>query len=91
MMLGATIRMFRKLNESEVKFLSWNYDKLRGKIKEVCMTQDAFAKELKIGRVSLSQRLNNQLEFTQDEIYKACSILRIPSEEISSYFFTPKV
>lgn len=50
--------------------MNWRYDKLRGKIKEVCGTQDAFAEKLGIGRVSLSQRLNNQLEFSQDEIFQ---------------------
>ena len=55
--------------------MNWRYDKLRGKIKEVCGTQDAFAEKLGIGRVSLSQRLNNQLEFSQDEIFKPCEIL----------------
>ena len=44
--------------------LSYDYRKLRGKIKEVCGTQDAFSEKLGIGRVSLSQRLNNQLEFS---------------------------
>ena len=29
-------------------------------------TQDNFAKALSIGRVSLSQRLNNRLEFSQE-------------------------
>ena len=57
--------------------MSWKYDKLRGKIKEVCGTQDAFAEKLGIGRVSLSQRLNNQLEFSQDEIFRSCEILNI--------------
>lgn len=64
---------------------------LRGKIKEVCGTQDAFAEKLGIGRVSLSQRLNNQLEFTQEEIYKACDILGFKLAEISIYFFTKEV
>ena len=39
--------------------MSWDYSKLRGKIREVCGTQDAFADRIGIGRVSLSQRLNN--------------------------------
>lgn len=55
----------------------FNYQKLRGKIKEVCGTQDNFAKQLKIGRVSLSQRLNNQLEFSQSEIHDSCHILNL--------------
>lgn len=71
--------------------MKWNYQKLRGKIKEVCRTQDVFSEKLGIGRVSLSQRLNNQLEFTQEEMYKACNILSIPMEDISDYFFTLEV
>lgn len=71
--------------------MQWKYDKLRGKIKEICGTQDVFAEKLGIGRVSLSQRLNNQLEFSQDEIFKACEILEIEFEEMPSYFFTKKV
>lgn len=69
----------------------WNYRKLRGKIKEVCGTQDVFAEKLGIGRVSLSQRLNNQLEFSQEEIFKACEILGIDLANVAEYFFTKEV
>lgn len=71
--------------------MAWNYSRLRGKIKEVCNTQDEFAKRLGIGKTSLSQRLNNQLEFSQKEINKSCDILKIPRESISEYFFDEKV
>lgn len=69
----------------------WDYSKLRGKIREVCGTQDVFASKLGIGRVSLSQRLNNQLEFSQDEIFRSCDILGIDKIEIQEYFFNLKV
>lgn len=71
--------------------MNWRYDKLRGKIKEVCGTQDMFAEKLGIGRVSLSQRLNNQLEFSQDEIFKSCEILKIDLSDVREYFFIQKV
>lgn len=71
--------------------MSWDYNKLRGKIKEVCGTQDEFARRLNIGRVSLSQRLNNQLEFSQKEIFSACDILGINYLDIPTYFFTEEV
>lgn len=71
--------------------MSYDYRKLRGRIREMCGTQDAFSEKLGIGRVSLSQRLNNQLEFSQDEMLKACDILKIPMEDIPVYFFTIKV
>ena len=66
--------------------MEWRYDKLRGKIKEVFGTQDAFAEKLGIGRVSLSQRLNNQLEFSQDEIFKACKLLNIELCDMPAFF-----
>lgn len=71
--------------------MAWDYSMLRGKIREVCETQDNFADLLGIGRVSLSQRLNNRLEFSQNEIFKTCDILGIPQDKITKYFFTPKV
>ena len=71
--------------------MAFDYSKLRGKIKEVYGTQDNFATKLGIGRVSLSQRLNNFLDFSQEEINKSCEILGIKKEEIPIYFFTPKV
>lgn len=69
----------------------FEYSRLRGKIKEKCNTQDVFAQQMGIGRVSLSQRLNNQLDFSQDEMFKACDILDIDKTEIPLYFFTVKV
>lgn len=69
----------------------YEYGKLRGKIKEVCGTQDSFSKELGIGKVSLSQRLNSRAEFSQGEILAACDILGIRREEIPVYFFTLKI
>ena len=71
--------------------MSFNYNKLRGKIKEVYGTQDKFAKALGIGRVSLSQRLNNILDFSQEEINKSCEVLGISKEDIPTYFFALEV
>lgn len=71
--------------------MSFDYAKLRGKIKEVYRTQDEFAKALGIGRVSLSQRLNNTLDFSQEEINTACKILGLAASDIPDYFFTPQV
>lgn len=71
--------------------MAFDYSKLRGKIKEVFGTQDNFAKALGIGRVSLSQRLNNYLDFSQEEIDKAYKLLNLSKEEIPRYFFTTKV
>ena len=69
----------------------FDYSRLRGRIKEKCDTQDSFAEKLGIGRVSLSQRLNNLLDFSQEEMFKSCDILGIDKADIPSYFFTIKV
>lgn len=71
--------------------MEYDYRKLRGKIKEVCGTQDVFAERLGIGRVSLSQRLNNQLEFSQNEMFKSCDVLSIDKRDIPIYFFSLNV
>ena len=69
----------------------WDYSKLRGKIKEIYGTQDQFAEAIGIGRVSLSKRLNNQLEWTQEEMIKSCDALHIDYKDVPVYFFTKQV
>lgn len=84
---------FRKANGGDISLIpvEFDYSKLRGKIREVCGTQDSFATKLGIGRVSLSQRLNNLSDFSRLEIHRACEILHIPLGEIPTYFFTQVV
>lgn len=71
--------------------MSFEYDKLRGKIKEVFNTQEKFAESMNMATTSLSFRLNNQLQWTQREMKKACQLLNIPEEEVAIYFFREKV
>ena len=71
--------------------IEFDYSKLRGKIKEVYGTQSNFADAMSFSNTSLSAKLNNQTEFTQKEINKACQLLEISFEELNVYFFTPKV
>lgn len=65
----------------------YDYGKLMGLIKERYGTQEIFAGKLGMGRVSLSQRLNNKLEFRQSEIKAMIDLLEIPKDQIVSYFF----
>nr|DAT45986.1 MAG TPA: Protein of unknown function (DUF739) [Caudoviricetes sp.] len=65
----------------------FDYRKLKGRIKEKFNTQDNFASALGIGRVSLSQRLNNQLEFDSKEIFRAVKLLGLEEKDIPEYFF----
>ena len=68
----------------------FDYSKLRGKIREFG-TQEAFANAIGISTVTLSERLNNKSQFTQNEINKTVDVLKIEPEEIPIYFFAPKV
>lgn len=69
----------------------YDYSKLLGKIKEKYGTQKEFAKALGVGNTSLSQRLNNHLEWTQDEMKKTMILFNEPLNKINEYFFTKKV
>ena len=71
--------------------VTFDYSKVRGKIKEIFGTQAAFAAEMSMSQVSLSEKLNNKVQFSQKEIDRACDLLQISKEEIPIYFFTPKV
>ena len=71
--------------------MNFDYSKLYGKIREICKTQEEFAKLLGISRSTLNCKLKNNSEFTQNEIDKSIQILDIPNIEISKYFFTIKV
>jgi len=68
-----------------------SYAKLRGKIREVFGTQDAFAAAMGVSSVTVSQRLNGKAEWKTNEIAKACELLGIPLEEVASYFFILKI
>ena len=68
-----------------------NYAKLRGKIREVFGTQEAFASALGMNTVSLSQRLTGKLEWKTSEIAEACQLLGIPLADNAAYFFTREV
>lgn len=71
--------------------VEFDYSKLRGRIKEICGTQENYADAIHLGRVSVSQRLNNFTEFTQGDMFRSACVLRFDVSEIGEYFFTPKV
>ena len=89
--INANYNEFRNTNERREEIVSFEYSELIKLMRYKYETQDNFAKALGIGRVSLSRRLNNKLEFTQEEILKAAKLLEIPKEEIPYYFFNEKV
>lgn len=69
----------------------YDYAKLLGKIKEKCGTQAEFAKKMNLSERTISQKLNNKVDFSQSEVLKASAILGIQRDEINLYFFVAVV
>ena len=68
-----------------------SYSKLRGKIKEVCGSQDAFAAAMKMNPSTISAKLTGKTDWTRSEVELACKLLGISLEEMHLYFFAPEV
>ena len=71
--------------------MEYDYDKLIGKIIEKFYTRKRFAMAMGMSERTLSLKMNNKIDFTQDEISKACEILEIKHTDIPIYFFTQVV
>ncbi len=71
--------------------MTFDYSKLRGRIRELYHTERDFAKMLGTTKATLSAKLNGHGEFTQSEIEKACKLLNIDALELKAYFFNEKV
>lgn len=69
----------------------FDYSNLLGKIKTYFKTQGNFAKEMGMSLSAVNSRLNNKIDWTPEEMIKACELLFIPLEEIYLYFFVEKV
>ena len=71
--------------------MEFNYNKLKGKIKEVYGTQQEFAKALGISPTTLNTRFKNETFFNQSEIEKTKYLLDLKNEQdIMDIFFTTK-
>ena len=67
--------------------MSFDYSKLRGRIREKYKTQAAFAEKIGISAASLSGKLNEKRDFTNAEVVKSCTVLEISNSDIPEYFF----
>ena len=68
--------------------ITYNYNKLKGRIVEKLGSIANFSKEMKSSETTIYNKLNGKIEFRQSEIVNACEILEIPETEINSYFFS---
>lgn len=68
--------------------IKYDYNKLKGRIKEYFDTQEKFGKEIGLSATSIYNKLNNKVPFTQDEIFNSILLLKISQNEIQEIFFT---
>lgn len=71
--------------------MEFDYSELSGRITTKFKTRKSYAKAAEMPASSLSMKLNNKTAWTSPEIHTAIQLLEIPPEELSRYFFTPKV
>lgn len=69
----------------------FDFNKVRGKIREIFGTQSAFASKMQMNEATLSNKLNNNVEFSPKEIVRACKLLDIDNDKLQEYFFTLEV
>ena len=65
----------------------FNYNKLKGRIREKCGTNSKFAELMGITSTTMSAKINGKSEFSQEEILKAIKILQLDCADIPNYFF----
>ena len=70
--------------------MEFNYNKLRGKIREVFGSEARFCDKMPFNRSTLSQKLNGITEFNQSEMLIAMELLGIPTSRCDEYFFVVK-
>ena len=68
--------------------MNFIYNKLRGRIVEICGTQSEFSRRVGQSEQIISAKLSGNSAFTQDNIIAWCKVLNIDQNDIGNYFFT---
>ena len=76
------------LEDNDIIF---DFSKLKGRIKEIYGTQSAFAVAMLMNEATLSNKLNNNVEFSPKEMVRALLLLNLEFDKLQEYFFTLKV
>ena len=71
--------------------MSFAYNKLRGRIIEICGSQAEFSKRVGQSEQSITAKLSGRSSFTQENIITWSEVLGIDQNDIGSYFFTQKL
>lgn len=67
--------------------MAFNYNKLKGRIVEICGTQMEFAKRMGLSERSISLKLQGKISWKQNEIMKALEVLNLKASDVQEYFF----
>ncbi|MFS7400730.1 DUF739 family protein [Carnobacterium maltaromaticum] len=76
------------MKPTEIRF---NYDKLRGLMREKKVTQDDLAKAINLSATSLSGKLNSKVMFSPKEMLGIQKALQITDNDFKTYFFSLEV
>lgn len=71
--------------------MSFQYNKLRGRIIEIFGSQSKFANAIGQSEQIITAKLSGKSSFTQDNIIAWSNALDIDQNDIGSYFFTQKL
>ena len=71
--------------------MEFDYEMLRGRIRERFVTEDNFARAMRISDASLRRKLRNDGDFTRGKMIRAAELLDIDALSIPDYFFVEKV
>lgn len=67
--------------------VSFNYDKLIGKIIEKFKTRENFAIQAHMSIPTLINKLSGKVDFKSKEIFNFCKLLNIPLDQIHYFFY----
>lgn len=64
-----------------------NTDKIKGRMRELRLTQNVVAKRLGINQATANQKINNTRCFTLEEAEQLSDLLELTDEDFKVYFF----
>ena len=64
-----------------------NTDKIKGRMRELRLTQNIVAKRLGISQAAANQKINNTRCFTLEEAEQLSDLLELTDEDFKVYFF----
>jgi len=71
--------------------MAFKYNRLRGRIVEICGSQAKFAEVLGVSEQIVTAKLAGRSSFTQENIITWAEALHIDQNDIGDYFFTLEV